>query len=121
VEETSVLELAAQLRDLTCAQIEAVQAGRWEEASAFLQRRGAVLQRLQTIDPGTLDASARAAIAALLEEVRELDAQLVAAVEAALAALRDEQQQIDRNSAAARGYRRALGSGELAEIVDREA
>lgn len=120
VEEVNALELATRLRDLTLAQLEAARTGQWETATEYLRQRGEVLQRLQALDPGRLDEPCRAAIAALLEEVRALDRELVALVETALEAAREEQRTLERNDAAARGYRRALGASGAAGIVDRE-
>jgi len=120
VEGTNALDLATRLRDLTLAQLEAARTGQWEMATEYLQQRGLVLQRLHALDPARLDEPCRAAIAALLEEVRALDRELVALVETALEAAREEQRTLERNDAAARGYRRALGASGAAEIVDRE-
>jgi len=120
VEGTNALDLATRLRDLTLAQLEAARTGQWEMATEYLQQRGLVLQRLQALDPERLDEPWRQAIAALLEEVRALDRELVALVETALEAAREEQRTLERNDAAARGYRRALGASGAAEIVDRE-
>ncbi len=120
VEEVNALELATRLRDLTLAQLEAARTGQWETATEYLRQRGEVLQRLQALDPERLDEPWRQAIAALLEEVRALDRELVALVETALEAAREEQRTLERNDAAARGYRRALGASGAAGIVDRE-
>ncbi|MCX7623091.1 MAG: flagellar protein FliT [Thermomicrobium sp.] len=120
MEEANVLDLATRLRELTLAQLEAARAGHWERASEYLRQRGEVLQRLQALDPGSIERSSRETIAALLDEVRSIDQELVAMVEAALAAVRQEQRSVDRNDAAARAYRRALGGAGSTEIVDRE-
>ncbi|MCX2728221.1 flagellar protein FliT [Thermomicrobium sp. 4228-Ro] len=120
MEGADALDLATRLRDLTLAQLEAARASQWETATEYLRQRDMVLQRLQAIDPERLDERCRAAIAALLDEVRALDRELVTLVETALEAVREEQRAIERNDAAARGYRRALGASGVAEIVDRE-
>lgn len=126
MQEADVLELAVQLRDLTLAQLEAVRAARWEDASAYLQQRGVLLERLQEIDPHQLsraarDAIARDAIAAVLDEVQELDRELVTVVEQALEQTRGEQRALERNEAAAQSYRRALGTSDEAGLIDEEA
>lgn len=121
MQEAEVLEVAVQLRDLTRAQLEAVRAGRWEEASEYLQRRGRLLERLQKVDPHQLSLQARGAIAALLDEVQELDHELVTAVEQALQQTRGEQRTLERNDTAARSYRRALGTSDEAGLIDEEA
>lgn len=121
MQEADVLGVAVQLRDLTLAQLEAVRAGRWEEASEYLQQRGVLLERLQGVDPYQLSSQARDAIAALLDEVQELDRELVTAVEQALQQTRVEQRTLERNDAAARSYRRALGTSDEAGLIDEEA
>jgi hypothetical protein len=121
VDEASVLELAARLRDLTVAQLEAARVGKWDEALALLEERGTLVQQLQAVDPTRLSAASREAIAGLLEEMQVLDRELVGRVETALQATREAQQAVERNDAAARGYRRALGMAGEGELVDREA
>uniref|UniRef100_A0A7C5VUF0 Flagellar protein FliT n=1 Tax=Thermomicrobium roseum TaxID=500 RepID=A0A7C5VUF0_THERO len=121
MQEADVLELAVQLRDLTLAQLEAVRAARWEDASAYLQQRGVLLERLQEIDPLQLSRAARDAIAAVLDEVQELDRELVTVVEQALEQTRGEQRALERNEAAAQSYRRALGTSDEAGLIDEEA
>ena len=121
MDEASALELAARLRDLTAAQLEAARAGKWDEAMALLEERGTLVHQLQAIDPANLSAAGRETIAGLLQEMQALDRELVEAVETALQATREAQQAVERNDAAARGYRRALGTAGEGELVDREA
>ncbi len=121
MEEANLLEIAAQLRDVTRAQLAAVRAGRWEEAAEYLQQRAALLERLHGVDPHQLNLSTRDAMAALLGEVQELDHELLATVEHALEQTRIEQRTVEQKENAIRGYRRALGTSGGAELIDEEA
>ncbi|MCS7293942.1 MAG: flagellar protein FliT [Dehalococcoidia bacterium] len=121
MDDEIALGIARQLKERTLAQLAAVRAGQWDEAADSVQQRGVLLQRLQAIDPSQLSGACRQAIAALLEEVRTIDRDVVSTVEAALEATRAERRILEKNDAAARGYRRALGAEDEAGLIDEEA
>lgn len=118
--ESPALELALRLRDLTRAQLEAIQDGSWERALQALEERGRILAQLELVKEETLPQATREAIANLLAEVQELDRQLIEATKMAMEAIREAQRNAERNDAAARSYRRALGAIGEAQLLDEE-